>query len=272
MMRWIFILGIMCASNSLWADAVEDARALLQQGQVEPAADAFLAVVTGAPNDAKRTPAALVGLARALENMSDIVNTRAENECYRKKGSPKSAACMHQFAARLSQKYGAGSFEYMEQLIIIRYTGAHYRQVMERFPKSPEAAGADYYLLTKNVVGKPDEVLPRVQAFLKRHPEGEWYRKGLLLLARLNEDIWWIHRNWWWLLYNWNFSQDDAVVRAEPYRQEALRTFSMIMKKFGKTDEGKIAEKEHALLKAYKSDDKLYGIVNDAMIEGGASR
>jgi len=172
---------------------------------------------------------------------------------------------MEGFVKKYNAEHGAGSFELLPQLNVIRYTGVHFKQLMEKFPDSSYAGEADYHLLTKNLVGSPDEVFPKVKEFLKRHPSGEWNCKGQMLLGRLNQDIWWIHKKWSWVLYNWKMTEEDLIVKAEPYRQEGIRIFEKVSKDC-KGEIKEVAQAEAKLLKAHKDDGKFYGIVNETMV------
>jgi tetratricopeptide (TPR) repeat protein len=243
---------------------------LFAAGKYEQAAGWFNQYIKDNPNNSKETPHALMGLAESLEKMSDIINTGAERQCFRS-GGQKGTPCMNAYAEKLNSVYGAGSFQYMENMVFIRYTGAHYRRVADEFPKSDYAAEAAYRLLGKELVGHPDQVLPKIKAYMSKYPSGKWGRMGKLLWGRINEDIWWIHRKWSWVLYNWQISQEELIVKSEPYRQEALRTFEELMKKDGSTDEGKAAKREYDLLKSYKDDGAIYGIINESNVEGSGA-
>jgi len=259
-MKNIFLI-ILFVTLNLTATAKEsksEGDNLFEAGQYESAAKWYAG---------KNTSHDLLCLAKSLEKMSDQINTTAERKCFRSKGGG-GGECMKKYAESLNEIYGPGSFEYAEHLVFIRYTGAHYKKIEEGFPKSDEAAEAAYMNLTKNLVGHPDAVLPRITLFLKKYPDGEWHRKSLLLWARINEDIWWIHRKWSWVLYNWTLSEEELIVKAEPYRQEALKTFEQMIKKHSNTDEGKAAKMEYELLKKYQDDGRLYGIINEASVEG----
>ncbi len=216
--------------------------------------------------------AVLILLGNSLEKVTDSFNTDAEKECFRSGSKKDGTACMQAYAEKLNSMYGASSFEYSEGAIYIRYTGAQYKEAIEKYPSSPYSAQAAYMELTKNLIGAPEVVLPRIKEFMAKYNAGEWGRQGRLLWARVNEDIWWIHRKWSWVLYNWKISPEDLIVKAEPYRQEALRTFEDIIKKDGSTEEGKAAKKEYELLKNYKDDGKLYGIVNESTVQGALVR
>lgn len=241
---------------------------LFNSGKYEEAANWYLSFTKEHAGDSKLMPEAYIKLGESLEKMSDIINTRAERVCFRSGGKLRGTPCMQDYAAKLNATYGPGSFEYSEALVIIQYTGVHYNKVADEFPKSDLAAKSAYLRLSKNLVGHPEQVLPRIKAFTDKYKSGEWGRKGRLLWARMNEDIWWIHRKWSWVLYNWSISPEELIVKAEPYRQEALRSFEDLIKKDGGTPEGKMAKKEHELLKVYKDDGRLYGIVNESDITG----
>lgn len=208
---------------------------------------------------------ALFDKAKELEKISDSLTEKAEKACYWKKGGGGSHACMQKFVNQYNQQYGAGAFELLAQLNVIRYTGVHYKQLIEKYPGSASAAEADFTLLSRHLVGSPDEVFPRVKDFLQRHPSGEWGCKGQLLLGRLNQDIWWIHKKWSWVLYNWKMSEEDLIVKAEPYRQEGLKLFEKVSQSC-KGEEKNAASAEYKLLKDYKDDGKFYGIINETMI------
>lgn len=267
----IFLLLVSCfLLQFTWASDLATTKGdqLFASGQYEEAAKWYVNFINEHPKDDKLTPPALLKLGEILEKMQDIINTRAERACFRSPVGLKGTPCMNNFAKKLNAIYGSGSFEYSEQLVIIRYTGAHYNKMADEFPKSGLVSQAAYLKLTKSLVGHPDQVLPRIKEYMSKYKDGQWERKGRLIWARVNEDIWWIHRKWSWILYNWSISPEELIVRAEPYRQEALRTFEDLIKKDGRTEEGRIAKKEYDLLKNYQDDGRLYGIVNESDIQG----
>lgn len=229
------------------------------------ATPAFAADVPTVQGD---SPEALVTLGRALDQYAEQVNNDAEQACYRGKGS-HTPQCMHAYAEKMNAKYGAGAFQFIPTLIIIRYTGTHYQQVLDKAPNSPAAAEAAYYILEKNLIGNPDDVLKRVQDYIAKY-KGSYNLKARLLYARLNEDLWWIHRKWAWMLYNGSLSEDELVVRGEKYRQAAIKAYEELIKKDGGSPEGKIAKQELAMAKNNQDDGKLYGIVSDAQTSGEA--
>lgn len=214
------------------------------------------------------SPDALVATGRALDQYANQVNNDAEQACYRGKG-PHTPQCMVGYANKMNAKYGAGAFEYIPTLIIIRYTGTHFQQVIDKYPNSPAAAEAAYYILEKNLIGNPDDVLKRVQDYIAKY-NGPYNLKARLLYARLNEDLWWIHRKWAWMLYNGSLSEDELVIRGEKYRQAALKAYQELIKKDGGKPDGKIAKQEYNMLKNNQDDGKLYGIVSDAQTSGEA--
>lgn len=198
-----------------------------------------------------------------LEGLNETLTEQAEKACYwGKKGSHD---CMQKHIDRYNAKYGPGSFELLPQLNVIRYTGTHHRELMQKYSKSRYAAAAEYRLLTRNLVGLPDAVLGRVENFIRRYPSGEWNRKGRLLLGRLNQDIWWIHRKWSWVLYNRRISETELIRKSEKYRHEAMRIFQELSKS-SRTEEGKLAKQEYRLLKSFKDDGRIYGIINESLV------
>lgn len=206
----------------------------------------------------------LFNTAQKLDGMVNTLTEQAEKECYWKKGGGRDHPCMQRFVGRTNQEYGEGSFTFDPQLNILHYTGIHYEKILKEHPKSKFAAGAEFQLLRRNVIGLPDEVLPHLEEFLKKHTRGEWWRQGVLLLARLNQDIWYIHKYRSWVLYNWKISDAELALKAEQYRAEALKHFETLLRKHSHTSEGREARKEYDLLKKYEDDGKLYGIVDEA--------
>lgn len=207
---------------------------------------------------------ALFDTGQKLDGMVNELTEKAEKKCYWNKGGEKSHACMKNFVDDYNRQYGAGSFTFDAQMNVFHYTGVHYEKVLQQHPTSDYAPAAEFELLKRNLIGVPDEVLPRVEQFLEKHRGGEWYRKGALLLARLNQDLWYIHKYRSWVLYNWKISDEELIIKAETYRAAALKHFEALFKKEGRTAEGKAAKKEQSLLKEHKDDGKLYGIVGEA--------
>lgn len=261
--KWPVLAGLILLSlNAAAKDAVSPgAEELYKQGSYKEAAD-LLAPVANV--DGGVDPATMLLYGKSLDKMTEQINTEAERVCYRSAGSPHSPKCMDNYAAKMNNKYGSGSFEYDPAIVTIKYTGTQFDKVLEITEKGDVAAEAAYYKLSKNLIGHPSQVLPRIEDFLKKYPKGEWHRKAMLLWARINEDVWWIHRNWAWLLYNWDLSSEDLILRAEPYRQRAIKAF----RKVRGGEEGKAAKEELKLLKENKSDGKIYGIVKESSVEG----
>ena len=256
------------ACSVAFASEVDNARAMIQSGQLEAGAQSLVRYIQANPDDSKQTPKALLLLGQTLDRLQDLFSERAEKSCYWAKSGAGSPACMQTEAERLNAMYGPGSFKFVTDIAYVPYAGTHYQQLMSRFPKSDEAAEAEFQVLLKNLVGHPDTILPRVKDYLKRHTGGEANRRGLLLWARVNQDVWYIHRDWSWVLFNEKVSPDDLIVRAEPYRQEALRTFEQLIKKYPDTFEGQTAKREYDLLKANQNDEETYSILADTV--GGA--
>lgn len=245
-------------------DELGPGRTMLADGDLPGAAEFFNKFAVEHPKDSKKTPEALALCGRALDGSADALTGEAEKACYWTKAGGGSPECMAAHAAKYNQRFGVGAFRYEHAITYLVYTGSHYRKILEDFPKSAYVPEADFYLLLHQLSGHPDIVLPKIKAFLAKYPKGEWNRKAYLLWARVNEDIWYIHRKWSWILYNYQLSPDELVVRAEPYRQQALGTYEKLMKDKN-TFEGKAAAREFTLLKANKEDERTYGIVDDAI-------
>lgn len=236
---------------------------LYADGDLQAAAEFFNNYARDNPGDSKRSPEALAYCGRILDGIADVLTGNAEKGCYWTKGGAASPACMQKFAEQYNLRFGAGAFRYEHAITYIFYTGLHYEAILEKYPKSPYAPEAEFYLLLRGLVGHPDQVLPKIKSFLARHPKGEWNRKGLLLWARVNEDIWFVHRKWSWVLYNSVVAPEELMIRAEKYRKEALATYEKLMKD-KRTFEGIQAAREYEMLKDNRDDDKTYGIVNDS--------
>ncbi|MFH1830765.1 MAG: hypothetical protein ABH871_08340 [Pseudomonadota bacterium] len=256
------ILVLLCISSIALADDLDQGRALMQQGNLGAAAQFFSQYVRSHPNDKKLTPEALAMTGRILDKLSDSLTGEAEKKCYWVKGGARNPECMRTEAESFNAKFGPGSFKYEHAITFISYTGSQYKELLKRFPKSNYAPEAEFYILLQNLGGHPDQVLPRIKKFLADHKGGEWNRIGLLLWARVNEDIWHVHRKWSWVLFNEVVDPDELIIRAEPYRQEALKTYKNLK---GKKDfVGTKANEEYAKLNAQDDDGHLYSIVNDA--------
>lgn len=267
MPRKHFLLSILLScigAVSAHADGVDDGMRLLKQGNLLEAARRFNEYAIANP-DGKKTPEALALCGRILDHIVDSFGEAAEKRCYWIKGAPRAPQCMKQQTSSLNLQFGEDAFRYEHAITYISYTGVHYRTLLKKFPKSRYVAEADFYLLLREMAGHPDAVLPRIKAYLRRHPKGEWHRKGLLLWARVNEDIWHIHRKWSWVLYNYRVLPEELIIRAEPYRQEALRTYKDLMR-VKKTFEGKRAAAEYALIEANREDGQTYSIVDDSNV------
>ncbi len=259
----VLALAVLCLfSGSAFAGALDAGDAMLSQGDLEGAAQFFAEYASRNPGDKENSPEALAKAGRILDALADSFTGRAEKSCYWGKGGG-SPECMQRFASQYNSKFGEGSFRYEHAVTFIPYTGSHYRLLLAKYPSSKYAPEADFYLLMRELVGHPDIVLPRIKAFLSKYPKGEWNRRGLLLWARVNEDVWYVHRKWSWVLFNYQVSPEDLIIKAEPYRQEALRTYEKLMRD-SKSPEGAAAAREYAILKDNGEDGVTYSIVNDS--------
>jgi len=244
------------------ADALSEGKGMVSSGNLEGAAEFFSGYAAKNPKDREGAPEALALAGRLLDSLSDPLTGRAEKSCYwgKGKGSPD---CMRRFAAEYNSRFGEGSFEYRGVVNMITYTGSHYRRLASQYPKSRYAPEADFYILLRGLVGQPDEVLKRVKAFLSKHRKGEWNRKGTLLLARVNADIWRVYRRQGWFLSNSRISKEDMIILAESYRQEAMKLYSKLMRD-AESFEGKAAAREHEDLLNNRDEGIVYSIVNDS--------
>ncbi len=243
-------------------DPLAAGAAFVQEGKLEAAAAFSARYAQAHPTDKKQTPEALAWSGRLLDLLADRFSGEAERRCYWGKRSPRSTACMEKEAQKLNARFGAGAFQPAKAIAYLPYTGVHYRTLLKRFPKSSFATEAQFFLLLHALVGKPEKVLPRVSAFYQKHRQREWRRRSQLLWARVNQDVWHVHREWSWVLYDDRISTEEGIIRSEPYRQEALRAYKKLMRK--KDTIGKIAAREYALLDDYQDDEHLYSIVNDS--------
>lgn len=245
------------------AGELDQGKQMMAAGDLQGAAEFFNRYAAAHPSDATNAAEALALCGRVLDTLADALTGQAEKSCYWGKGGSRSPDCMQRFVAQYNARFGEGSFRYEHAITYILYTGMHYQMLSSRFPQSPYSGEADFYLLLKQLVGHPDTVLPKIKAFLAKHSKGDWNRKGLLLWARVNEDVWYVHRKWSWVLYNYQISPEELMVKAEPYRQEALKTYQRLMKDQG-TWEASAAAREYALLKDNTEDGTVYSIVNDS--------
>jgi len=249
--------SLKCANA--FASEVDDARNLIQSGQLETGAQTLVRFVKANPNDSTKTPEALLLLGKALDRLADVFSERVEMACYWGK-SGESLACPRGEVEKLNSIYGAGAFRFITDIAYVPYTGIHYREVVERFPKSSQAPEAEFWLLLKNLVGSPETVLSRVKAFLDKHGDGEIGRKALLLWARVNEDIWNIYRQGGLAA----FGTGDLQSKAESYRQESIRAYEKLIGKYSGTFEATAAKRESGLLKAGQDDGETFSILQES--------
>ena len=248
------------ACSTVFASDFDTAKQTIMSGQVEAGAQMLARVI-----QAKPSPEALLLMGQTLDRLQDYFSERVEKTCYWGREKAGTPACAQNEAEKLNAVYGAGAFKFVTDIAYVPYTGLHYRELVNKFGGSKEAKEAEFQLLLKNLVGHPNDVLPRVRSFLDKNSSGEINRKALLLWARVNEDIWYIHRAWSWVLYNEKVSPEELIVRAEPYRQEALKTFEKIVSKYGGTFEGQQAQRELSLLKSNQDDGETYSILQDTV-------
>ena len=244
------------------AGELDEGKRMMDGGNLQGAAEFFNAYASKNPSDSENSAEALAMAGRILDVMADPLTGQAEKSCYWGKGGG-SAECMQRFASQFNARFGEGAFRHDAAVNFVAYTGSHYRRIASQYPKSRYAPEADFYLLLRDLVGQPEEVEKRVKAFLSKYPKGEWNRKGLLLWARINEDIWHVYRKQGWFLSNSRVSPEDMIIRAEAYRKEALGTYAKLMRESG-TFEGAAAAREHGNLMENREDSVTYSIVNDS--------
>lgn len=266
-MKMRFLAGalgaaLLCFGAPARAGDLDQGKQMMAAGDLAGAAAFFNRYAVEHAGDAANAPEALAMAGRILDVLADSLTGAAEKSCYWGKGGG-SPECMQQQAAQMNARFGADAFRYEHAVTYIAYTGSHYREILAKHPKSAYAPEAEFVLLLRQLVGHPDTVLPKVKAFIAKHPKGEWNRKGLLLWARANEDTWYVHRKWSWVLFNDAISPEDLIIKAEPYRQEALRTYEKLLKEPG-TFEGRAAAREYPILKENGEDNITYSIVNDS--------
>ena len=261
----VFFVLFVFSPCPLFAQDFDAAATQMKQGALEEAAGSFSAFVAAHPND-KHVPEALALTGRVLDKLQDALTERYEKKCYWNKGASGSPECMERGAADLTARYGVGAFRYSggTGIAFIEYTGSHYQQIADRFSKSGFADEAEFYLLLRNLKQHPDIVLPRIQAYLKAHRKGDWHRRGLLLWARVNEDVVYIWKHWTWVVFNGSVSDDDLIIKSEPYRRAAMTAYEQLVKEGKESFEGKVAAKELGLMKSSGSDGMVYGITNDS--------
>lgn len=213
---------------------------------------------------AKEADLSLAMTGRLLDHLKDQFTEKAEKKCYWAKTSPMSPSCMQKEASDLNDIFGKDSFEYTGgvSLAYLEYKGHHYQIILDSFKKSPYRDESEFYLLLQNLRGHPDIVVPKVKSFMNSHKSGIWNKRALLLWARLNQDIWHVWKKWTWVVYNRQISEDELIIKAEPYRQEALRTYKEL---FGKGDFfSTVAKVEYGQLERQEDDGALYTITNDS--------
>ncbi|OGQ22897.1 MAG: hypothetical protein A3I05_08435 [Deltaproteobacteria bacterium RIFCSPLOWO2_02_FULL_44_10] len=249
----------------LFADHYDDAMSLLKQGRHEEAAIYFAAFAYESPRH-KNAPEALASAGRLLDKFQDSLSEAAEKKCYWSKGAPKTPACMQEHVTQFNKRFGHQAFEYTggTGIAFIQYTGAHYERILARYAKSKYAAEAEFYLLLRRLKGHPDEVLPRVEGYLRRFPSGEWNRRATLLRGRVNEDISYIWRKWTWVVYNGKITEDELIIKSQPYRMAAIKAFHEVIEKGKNTPEGVIAKRDLELLLQEGDDGNIYSITNDS--------
>ena len=253
------VLGIGAPAR---AGDLDQGRQMTAAGDLAGAAEFFSRFAAEHAGDKQQAPEALAMAGRILVVLADSLTGAAEKSCYWGKGGG-SPECMQRQAAQFNARFGADAFRYEHAVTYIHYTGSHYREILAKYPKSAYAAEAEFALLLRELVGHPDTVLPKIKAFVAKHPKGEWNRKGLLLWARANEDTWYVHRKWSWVLFNDVISPEDLIIKAEPYRQEAMRTYEKLLKEPA-TFEGQAAARELPILRENGEDGATWSIVNDS--------
>jgi len=251
--------------NIAHASELDDARNMIQSGQLETGAQTLVRFIKANPNDSKQTPEALLLLGNTLNRLADVFSERVEMSCYWGKGAGQSLACPQAEAQKLNALYGDGAFKFVTDIAYVPYSGIHFKEILDKFPKSSQAPEGEFQILLKNLVGHPKDVLPRVKSFLDKYRDGEMNRKALLLWARVNQDVWYIHHSWSWVIYNERYSQEELLVRAEPYRQEALKTYEKLINKYPGTFEATAGKSEYDSLKANQDDGETYSILQDTI-------
>ncbi len=258
----LLLIAMVAISSNAWAvDPLIDGQKLIAAKRYEAAAIFFSRYAREHPGDKKYTPQALVQTGRLLDAMTDRISGKAEKHCYWRRGAKRNPNCMRDEVGKLNGLFGAGAFRYEHAVTYILYTGLQYKEILKRFPKSEYVSEAKFFLLIHDLIGQPDVVLPRIKSFCKKTKRG-WKDRCGLLWARANEDTWYVLRKWSWVFYNDRLAPDELLIRSEPYRQEALRTFARLKRKKGFV--GESAKREWKILEENGEDRITYSIVNDS--------
>ena len=262
---FLFISVFFLIGTSVFAakSSMDDADAKLKSGDLKGAAVAYIDYYNNNKRD-KSSARALAMTGRIMDKLREVVSEEAEKKCYWGKNTPKTPQCMEKEVKEYNKIFGKDALEYIggTSIAYIDYTGSHYKELLKKFKNNKYSEEAEFYLMLQNLKGHPDEVLPKVKSFLGERKSGEWKKRSLLLWARVNQDVWNVWKEWSWVVFNKKISDDEMIVRAEPYRQEALKTFSQIKGNSGFI--GKAAKSEYKMLNDQVDDGIHYSITNDS--------
>jgi len=249
----------------VWADDFKDAQIALKAKNLDLAAEKFSRFAKKKYRD-KRAGEALAKTARILDQLQDSFTEAFEKKCYWVKNAPKTPKCMRAGVQELNARFGKNAFEYIGGISIayIQYTGSHYKQILKKKKRSDFKKEAEFYLLTHDMRGHPDVVVPKAKRYLDTQKDPVWKRKALLMWGRLNEDISYVWRKWTWVVYNGKISDEELIIRSEPYRLEARRAFKKIIAESPNSFEAKAARVDLQKLETRGDDGMLYFITNDS--------
>ncbi|MBI1909430.1 MAG: hypothetical protein HYS22_04595 [Deltaproteobacteria bacterium] len=206
---------------------------------------------------------ALIQKARALDILTPYFYEEADAKCYRyQRRLSATPACFEKEVKGLNEKYGSGSFEYLGDQILIQYTGLHYRQLLEQYPKSRYQDEASFRLLRGGelINNDPEVVFAKVDNWLKKYPKSPLAPQAWLLLGRLYADGWYLFKTRTFVAIGMQVDDQALDDMAMRYKGKGLWAFKQVMNLFPQSKEAVVAKKEYDLLVHDQNDGVFYGL------------
>ncbi|MDO8462085.1 MAG: hypothetical protein Q7S98_04395 [Deltaproteobacteria bacterium] len=267
------IVGILLLAGllfSVWAGRAEERKQEQTFRLQSPEAKAVrkkwegeLSQAAGLKGTSPNGDEALIRTARALDALATYFYEDADHKCYfYKKRDAADPACFEQEVVALNGRYGAGAFIYLGDEVEIRYTGLHYRKIVDEFPKSRYLDEASFQLLKgRELVGnEPEIIFAKVDGWIKKYPKSSLVPEAWLLLGRLYADGWWLFKTRTFVAINMSLSSSEIDDLAQRYKGKGLWALNQVMQKFPNSKEANVARREYDLLTRDQNDGVLYGL------------
>ena len=258
----LVFFSVLGMSINAKANFIKDGDKLFKQGAYLKAADSYYKAYKQDPRG-KKADQALFKTGSSLDVASPGIYEEADRVCYlNKKTAEATPACFERVVQRLNSRYGAGSFFYWADRIMIQYSGKHFQKILDEYPKSSYRADATFKMFRgKNLLqGSPESICGRVEHWIHKNSKSKLLSEAWLLLGRLYADSWWLYTKHTFITKGGVAQLDGLGERSERTKGKGLAAFRQVFEKFRKSSHASAARREYDLLKNNKDDGVMYGI------------